>query len=148
MRISDWSSDVCSSDLLIRSSGAFGGLVLSASHNPGGPDEDFGIKYNVSNGGPAPEKVTDAIHARTLSIDSYRILEAGDVDIDALGSTTLGGMTVEVVDPVAGYAELMETLFDFAAIRALIADGFTLSFDSMSAVTGPYAVEIFEKRQC
>src|SRR3546814_5970711 len=86
MRISDWSSDVCSSDLLIRSSGAFGGLVLSASHNPGGPDEDFGIKYNVSNGGPAPEKVTDAIHARTLSIDSYRILEAGDVDIDALGS--------------------------------------------------------------
>ncbi len=131
---------------LIRSSGAFGGLVLSASHNPGGPDEDFGIKYNVSNGGPAPEKVTDAIHARTLAIDSYRIFEANDVDIDTLGSTTLGDMTVEVVDPVAGYAELMEKLFDFTAIRAMIADGFTLSFDSMSAVTGPYAVEIFEKR--
>ncbi|MCB4859191.1 alpha-D-glucose phosphate-specific phosphoglucomutase [Sphingobium sp. PNB] len=131
---------------LIRSSGAFGGLVLSASHNPGGPDEDFGIKYNVSNGGPAPEKVTDAIHARTLAIDSYRIFEANDVDIDTLGSTTLGNMTVEVVDPVAGYAELMEKLFDFTAIRAMIADGFTLSFDSMSAVTGPYAVEIFEKR--
>ncbi|QDC37195.1 alpha-D-glucose phosphate-specific phosphoglucomutase [Sphingobium fuliginis] len=131
---------------LIRSSGAFGGLVLSASHNPGGPDEDFGIKYNVSNGGPAPEKVTDAIHARTLAIDSYRFFEANDVDIDTLGSTTLGDMTVEVVDPVAGYAELMETLFDFTAIRAMIADGFTISFDSMSAVTGPYAVEIFEKR--
>ncbi|KXU31404.1 phosphoglucomutase [Sphingobium sp. 22B] len=131
---------------LIRSSGAFGGLVLSASHNPGGPDEDFGIKYNVSNGGPAPEKVTDAIHARTLAIDSYRIFEANDVDIDTLGSTPLGDMTVEVVDPVAGYAELMEKLFDFTAIRAMIADGFTLSFDSMSAVTGPYAVEIFEKR--
>lgn len=131
---------------LIRSSGAFGGLVLSASHNPGGPDEDFGIKYNVSNGGPAPEKVTDAIHARTLAIDSYRFFEANDVDIDTLGSTTLGDMTVEVVDPVAGYVELMETLFDFTAIRAMIADGFTLSFDSMSAVTGPYAVEIFEKR--
>ena len=131
---------------LIRQSGAFGGLVLSASHNPGGPDEDFGIKYNVSNGGPAPEKVTDAIHARTLSIDSYRILDAADVDIDSIGTSRLGDMTVEVVDPVALYAGLMESLFDFAAIRAMIADGFTLSFDSMSAVTGPYAVEIFERR--
>ena len=131
---------------LIRSSGAFGGLVLSASHNPGGPDEDFGIKYNVSNGGPAPEKVTDAIHARTLTIDSYRILEAGDVDIDTPGTSPLGAMTVEVVDPVAAYADLMETLFDFAGIRAMIANGFALSFDSMSAVTGPYAVEIFERR--
>ncbi|WP_030540621.1 alpha-D-glucose phosphate-specific phosphoglucomutase [Sphingobium sp. DC-2] len=131
---------------LIRSSGAFGGLVLSASHNPGGPDEDFGIKYNVGNGGPAPEKVTDAIHSRTLSIDTYRILEADDVDIDRLGTSRLGDMTVEVVDPVAGYAGLMETLFDFAAIRRMMDEGFTLSFDSMSAVTGPYAVEIFEKR--
>ncbi|MBR2267880.1 alpha-D-glucose phosphate-specific phosphoglucomutase [Sphingobium sp.] len=131
---------------LIRSSGAFGGLVLSASHNPGGPDEDFGIKYNVSNGGPAPEKVTDAIHARTLTIDSYRILDAADVDIDTLGTSQLGAMTVEVVDPVAGYAALMESLFDFPAIRAMIAGGFTLAFDSMSAVTGPYATEIFEKR--
>jgi phosphoglucomutase len=131
---------------LIRSSGAFGGLILSASHNPGGPDEDFGIKYNVSNGGPAPEKVTEAIHARTLTIDHYRILEAGEVDIDTLGTSLLGEMAVEVVDPVAGYADLMEGLFDFGAIRAMIADCFTLSFDSMSAVTGPYAVEIFEKR--
>lgn len=98
---------------LIRSSGAFGGLVLSASHNPGGPDEDFGIKYNVGNGGPAPEKVTDAIHARTLSIDSYRIVDAGDIDIDTLGTRELAGMTVEIVDPVAAYADLMEQLFDF-----------------------------------
>ncbi|WP_311269682.1 alpha-D-glucose phosphate-specific phosphoglucomutase [Sphingobium sp. WCS2017Hpa-17] len=131
---------------LIRSSGAFGGLVLSASHNPGGPDEDFGIKYNIGNGGPAPEKVTDAIAARSLVIDSYKILDAADVDIDAIGTSQLGDMSVEVVDPVAAYADLMESLFDFAAIRAQIAGGFTLAFDSMSAVTGPYAVEIFEHR--
>ncbi len=131
---------------LIRSAGAFGGLVLSASHNPGGPDEDFGIKYNVSNGGPAPEKVTDAIHAHTLAIDSYRIVDAEDIDIDTLGTNQLGGMTVEVVDPVAAYADLMEQLFDFPAIREMIAQGFALSFDAMSAVTGPYATEIFERR--
>lgn len=131
---------------LIRASGAFGGLILSASHNPGGPDEDFGIKYNVGNGGPAPEKVTDAIHARTLAIDSYRISDADDVDIDAIGSSQIGDMAVEVVDPVAAYADMMEQLFDFAAIREMIAQGFTLSFDAMSAVTGPYATEIFERR--
>ena len=131
---------------LIRASGAFGGLVLSASHNPGGPDEDFGIKYNVGNGGPAPEKVTDAIHARTLTIDQYRILDAADVDLDHIGTSRMGDMLVEVVDPVTGYADLMEQLFDFGAIRAMIAGGFTLAFDSMSAVTGPYAVEIFERR--
>ncbi len=131
---------------LIRSSGAFGGLVLSASHNPGGPDEDFGIKYNIGNGGPAPEKVTDAIAARSLVIDRYQILDAADVDIDTIGTSQLGDMRVEVVDPVALYADLMESLFDFAAIRAQIAGGFTLAFDSMSAVTGPYAVEIFERR--
>ncbi|MES2173732.1 MAG: alpha-D-glucose phosphate-specific phosphoglucomutase [Pseudomonadota bacterium] len=131
---------------LIRASGAFGGLVLSASHNPGGPDEDFGIKYNIGNGGPAPEKVTDAIAARSMVIDSYTILEAADVDIDMIGETQLGAMTVEVVDPVTAYADLMESLFDFPAISAQIAGGFTLAFDSMSAVTGPYAVEIFERR--
>ncbi|MFZ2997206.1 alpha-D-glucose phosphate-specific phosphoglucomutase [Sphingobium sp.] len=131
---------------LIRASGAFGGLVLSASHNPGGPDEDFGIKYNVANGGPAPEKVTDAIHARTLTIDHYQILDAADVDIDTIGTTRMGDMDVEVVDPVTLYADLMESLFDFPAIRAKIADGFGIAFDSMSAVTGPYAVEIFERR--
>ncbi|BBF70350.1 alpha-D-glucose phosphate-specific phosphoglucomutase [Sphingomonas bisphenolicum] len=131
---------------LIRASGAFGGLVLSASHNPGGPDEDFGIKYNIGNGGPAPEKVTDAIAARSLVIDSYKILDAADVDIDTIGESQLGDMTVQVVDPVAAYADLMESLFDFAAIRAQIAGSVTLAFDSMSAVTGPYAVEIFERR--
>ncbi|WP_062733048.1 alpha-D-glucose phosphate-specific phosphoglucomutase [Sphingobium abikonense] len=131
---------------LIRSSGAFGGLILSASHNPGGPDEDFGIKYNIGNGGPAPEKVTDAIAARSLVIDRYKILDAADVDIDSLGTRQLGDMVVEVVDPVAAYADLMESLFDFAAIKTMIAGDFTLAFDSMSAVTGPYATEIFERR--
>ncbi|MEA3543467.1 MAG: alpha-D-glucose phosphate-specific phosphoglucomutase [Pseudomonadota bacterium] len=131
---------------LIRASGAFGGLVLSASHNPGGPDEDFGIKYNIGNGGPAPEKVTDAIAARSLIIDRYRIAEAADVDIDSLGTRQIGDMVVDIVDPVAGYADLMASLFDFDAIRAMIAGGFTLAFDSMSAVTGPYAKEIFERR--
>ena len=131
---------------LIRASGAFGGLVLSASHNPGGPDEDFGIKYNIGNGGPAPEKVTDAIAARSLVIDRYRIAEAADVDIDSLGTRQIGDMVVEIVDPVAAYADLMASLFDFDAIRAMIAGGFTLAFDSMSAVTGPYAKEIFERR--
>ncbi len=128
---------------LIRISGAIGGLVLSASHNPGGPTEDFGIKYNVSNGGPAPEKVTEAIHARTLSIDRYLTVAADDIDLDALGTVDVGGMAVEVVDPVAAYADLMERLFDFDAIRRA---GLTIAFDAMSAVTGPYAREILVKR--
>ena len=131
---------------LIRSADAFGGLILSASHNPGGPDEDFGIKYNIGNGGPAPEKVTDAIAARSLVIDRYKIIDGADVDIDRLGVRQLGEMVVEVVDPVAAYADLMESLFDFGAIQALIAGGFSMAFDSMSAVTGPYATEIFERR--
>ncbi|WP_230771377.1 alpha-D-glucose phosphate-specific phosphoglucomutase [Sphingomonas sp. Leaf4] len=131
---------------VIRKRGAIGGLVLSASHNPGGPDEDFGIKYNVSNGGPAPESFTDALYARTLEIDAYVISDAGDVDLDSPGEQMVDGMTVEVIDSVADYAECMEGLFDFDAIRALIAGGFRLSFDSMSAVTGPYATEILERR--
>ncbi|MCW2391345.1 alpha-D-glucose phosphate-specific phosphoglucomutase [Sphingobium sp. B11D3A] len=131
---------------LIRKYGALGGLILSASHNPGGPDEDFGIKYNVSNGGPAPVKVTEAIYTRTQTITQWQMVEAGDIDLDALGTVTVGGMAVEVVDPVADYADLMEELFDFAAIRAMAAGGFTLAFDAMSAVTGPYATEIFERR--
>ncbi|MCM2454576.1 alpha-D-glucose phosphate-specific phosphoglucomutase [Rhizobium sp. CG4] len=131
---------------IIRKYGAFGGIVLSASHNPGGPDEDFGIKYNVDNGGPAPEKITDAIFARTKVIDSYKIADIADIDLDAIGSVDAGGMTVEVIDPVADYAELMESLFDFDAIKTLIAGGFGVIIDSMSAVTGPYAVEILEKR--
>jgi phosphoglucomutase len=131
---------------LIRKREAFGGLILSASHNPGGPDGDFGIKYNVANGGPAPEKITDAIFARTGEIDRYRIAEAADVDLGTLGEQRVGELVVEVVDPVADYAALMERLFDFDAIRAMIAGGFRLSFDAMHAVTGPYAHEILENR--
>lgn len=131
---------------VIRKHKAFGGIILSASHNPGGPDEDFGIKYNIGAGGPAPEAVTEAIFARSREITRYSILEAGDIDLDTLGESALGGMVVQVIDPVADYADLMETLFDFAAIRALFAGGFRMRFDAMSAVTGPYATEILERR--
>ncbi|GEC32047.1 phosphoglucomutase [Sinorhizobium fredii USDA 205] len=131
---------------VIRKYKAFGGIVLSASHNPGGPTEDFGIKYNVGNGGPAPEKVTDAIFDRTRVIDSYKIADVADVNLDAEASHQVENMTVTVIDPVADYAELMESLFDFVAIRKLIAGGFRVVFDAMSAVTGPYAKEIIEKR--
>jgi phosphoglucomutase len=131
---------------VIRRYGAFGGIILSASHNPGGPTEDFGIKYNIGNGGPAPERITEAIYARTKEIEDYKILDVPDVDIDTTGTTDLGGMTVEVIDPVTDYAELMETLFDFPAIRAVFAGGFRMAFDAMSAVTGPYATEILEHR--
>ena len=131
---------------IIRKYKAFGGLVLSASHNPGGPHEDFGIKYNAGNGGPAPEKLTDRIFARSKVIDSYKIADLPDIDLDTVGTFQTGGMTVEVIDPVADYAELMESLFDFAAIKAMFAGGFTIAFDAMHAVTGPYAIEILEKR--
>ncbi len=131
---------------VIRQRKALGGLVLSASHNPGGPDEDFGIKYNIANGGPAPEKVTDAIHANTKTISRWLTVEADDIDLDTLGEVTVGGMTVEVIDSVTVYAALMESLFDFAAIRAAVEGGLSMSFDAMSAVTGPYATEILENR--
>jgi phosphoglucomutase len=131
---------------VIRKYGASGGLILSASHNPGGPDEDFGIKYNIANGGPAPESVTGAIHARTTTIDRWLTVDATDIDLDTPGDVDVGGMTVSVIDPVADYAELMESLFDFAAIRAAVAGGFTMRFDAMGAVTGPYATEILENR--
>ena len=131
---------------IIRLNLASGGLILSASHNPGGPEEDFGIKYNVANGGPAPEAVTDAIYARTQTIDRWLSVETDDIDLDAIGSHNPGGMAVQVIDPVADYAALMESLFDFAAIRRAVAGGFTMAFDAMSAVTGPYAVEILERR--
>ena len=131
---------------VIRKYGASGGLVLSASHNPGGPDEDFGIKYNIANGGPAPEAITEAIYARTQTIDQWRTVDAPDIDLDTLGTMAVAGMAVEVIDPVADYAALMEDLFDFPAIRALVGSGFTMSFDAMSAVTGPYATEILEHR--
>lgn len=131
---------------IIRSRGTDGGLILSASHNPGGADADFGLKYNTPNGGPAPEAVTDRIHAATRTITSYRVAESADIDLGTLGPTRLGGTEIEVIDPVADYAALMERLFDFAAIRALFARGFTLRFDAMHAVTGPYAIEILENR--
>ena len=129
---------------VIRKHGAFGGIVLSASHNPGGPDGDFGIKYNIDNGGPAPEKITEAVYAHTQSLSAYRISDAPAVNLDALGTSTLEGMQVEVIDPVADYAELMGRLFDFDAIRALFASGFRMKFDGMCAVSGPYAKAIIE----
>jgi phosphoglucomutase len=131
---------------LIRKRKTDGGLILSASHNPGGPDEDFGLKYNTPNGGPAPENVTDRIFGATKTIASYKIVETTDLDLSTLGTTKLGNMTVEVVDPVADYAQLMESLFDFDALEALFRSGFTLSFDAMHAVTGPYAKAILEDR--
>ncbi|MGI3184940.1 alpha-D-glucose phosphate-specific phosphoglucomutase [Nioella aestuarii] len=131
---------------LIRKRRADGGLILSASHNPGGVDEDFGLKYNGPNGGPATEAVTAQIYARTMDISSYRILEADAVQIDALGESHLGDMAVEIVDPVSDYAELMEELFDFGAIAGLFSGGFRMCFDAMHAVTGPYAREILENR--
>ncbi|QDZ10995.1 alpha-D-glucose phosphate-specific phosphoglucomutase [Devosia ginsengisoli] len=129
---------------IIRHYKALGGLVLSASHNPGGPEGDFGIKYNIGNGGPAPEKITEAVYARSKVIDSYKTVDAGDIDLAAVGTQKVGDMVVEVIDPVADYARLMETLFDFEAIRGLFASGFRMTFDAMSAVTGPYAHAILE----
>ncbi len=131
---------------LIRLNKTDGGIIMSASHNPGGPEEDFGVKFNMPNGGPAPEAVTEAMYARTQEIVEYRMLDAQDVDLGRLGRVSLGGMVVDVVDPVADYAALMESLFDFGAIRAMFAGGFRMRVDSMCAVTGPYAVEILENR--
>lgn len=129
---------------LIRQHQAYGGIVLSASHNPGGPDGDFGIKYNVGNGGPAPEKVTEAVYARTQALTHYRTSDAADIDIDRLGMQTVEEMVVQVIDPVTDYAALMQTCFDFAAIRRLFAGGFRMRFDAMNAVGGPYARHIIE----
>jgi phosphoglucomutase len=131
---------------VIRKYQTFGGIILSASHNPGGPDGDFGIKYNASNGGPAPEKTTDAIFANSKQISSYKILDAPDVPLDQVGSYHLGDMQVEVINAVTDYADLMASLFDFDAIRALLQGGFRIKFDAMHAVTGPYAQEILINR--
>ena len=129
---------------VIRKHGASGGLILSASHNPGGPDGDFGIKYNIANGGPAPEKLTEAMFARTEAITQYRISDSADIDLDQPGTVHVEQMVVEVIDPVADYAELMQQLFDFDAIRALFAGGLRICFDGMHAVSGPYATAILE----
>lgn len=132
---------------VIRKHQAFGGIILSASHNPAGPTEDFGIKYNVRNGGPAPENITDAIFANTQTISSYQILDDSDVALDAIGSQKLANMDIDIIDPVADYAELMASLFDFDAIRALLSsDSFQMRFDAMHAITGPYGKEILENR--
>ena len=131
---------------LIRLNKADGGVILSASHNPGGPEEDFGVKFNMPNGGPAPESVTEAIYSRTTTLADYRIWEGQDIDLAQIGRQHIGDMAVDVVDPVADYAALMEGLFDFPAIRALFQRGFRMRMDAMNAVTGPYAVEILENR--
>ena len=131
---------------LIRLYNARGGIILSASHNPGGPDEDFGIKFNTPNGGPAPEKVTESIYTASLHINRYRTLDSADINLDRLGTEFVGDMEVEIVDPVRAYADLMEQLFDFSQIRALFQSGFRMRFDAMHAVTGPYAREILENR--
>ncbi len=130
---------------LIRQRKADGGIILSASHNPGGPEEDFGMKYNMANGGPATESVTDRILEETRTINFYQIVEAPDLDLSKLGIQQLGQMIAEVVDPVRDYHSLMETLFDFDAIRDLLASGFSITVDAMHAVTGPYAKAILEK---
>ena len=132
---------------VIRKYGAAGGFVLSASHNPGGPDEDFGIKFNAANGGPAPEGFTNAVYARTLEISEYRTTDTPEVDLDTLGESRIGDMVVEVIDPVTDYAELLEQLFDFGLIQgALKAGSLSICFDAMHAITGPYARRILVER--
>ncbi len=132
---------------VIRKQKAFGGIILSASHNPGGPDGDFGIKYNLGNGGPANETFTDAVYQRTQEISAYRLVESTDIDLACLGDSQIGAMRVSVIDPVADYAELLESLFDFERIAGLLArPEFRMRFDAMHAVNGPYAHAILEGR--
>jgi phosphoglucomutase len=131
---------------IIRKYQAFGGIILSASHNPGGPDADFGIKFNAANGGPASEELTDAIFQQSREIEQYHILDSADVDLGRIGSQSFGDMHIEVIDPVDDYAQLMEQLFDFEQIRALLTSGtFSMRFDGMNAITGPYAHRILEQ---
>ncbi len=132
---------------IIRKYNAFGGIILSASHNPGGPNADFGIKYNAANGGPAAENITEAIYKLSLDISEYQIIETADIDLDSIGEQKIAEMIVEIIDPVSDYADLMEQLFDFEAMRTLLGSGkFSMSFDAMNAITGPYAREILENR--
>lgn len=132
---------------IIRKYQAFGGIILSASHNPAGEDGDFGIKFNTSNGGPAPERITQAIFDNSLTIENYDISNAPDVALDKVGRQQLSEMTVDIIDAVNDYADLMETIFDFNQIRDLLAQAhFSMRFDAMHAVTGPYAKEILENR--
>ncbi|PHS68997.1 MAG: alpha-D-glucose phosphate-specific phosphoglucomutase [Methylophaga sp.] len=132
---------------IIRKYKAFGGIILSASHNPAGPDGDFGIKYNVSNGGPAPENITDSIFTNTKTLTSYLIVDEDDISLETIGSQSLAGMSIDIIDPVSDYAELMTELFDFEAIKTLISSNdFRMCFDAMHAITGPYAKEILQNR--
>jgi phosphoglucomutase len=132
---------------VIRKHGACGGLILSASHNPGGVDGDFGVKFNAANGGPAPEAMTEAIYAASRTLRSYDIVDAAEVGIDEIGRFQLGRTRIEVIDPVADYAALMERLFDFERMASVLQDGrLRLRFDAMNAVTGPYAHDILERR--
>jgi phosphoglucomutase len=131
---------------LIRKRGAAGGLLFTASHNRGGPDGDFGIKYDAANGGPAPEGLMSEVYSRTQVIDRWMTVDRPDIDLDQLGIVEVAGIPVEVIDPVADYTALMEQLFDFPLIREAVANGFTMAFDAMNGITGPYAVEILERR--
>lgn len=131
---------------LIRRRGTDGGIILTASHNAGGPQGDFGIKFNVSNGGPAPEAVTDRIARIAASIQQYAIEDDGVISLDRRGTYQIAQMHVDVIDPIADYAMLLESLFDFAAIREMFYNGFRMRFDAMHAVTGPYAIEILQRR--
>ncbi len=133
---------------VIRKYAATGGIILSASHNPGGPQEDFGIKFNGSNGGPAPEQLTSAIYQRSQQIEQYKTLQREDVNLDKVGTVDLEeGASIKIIDPVSDYADLMQSIFDFSEMSRLLANGeFRLCFDAMHAVTGPYATEILENR--
>ncbi len=131
---------------VIRHYQTFGGIILSASHNPAGPTEDFGIKYNTANGGPAPEKITEAIFAKSKIITQYKVADFADIDLDTIAETQLDNFSVQVINAVIDYADLMAQLFDFSAIKSLLQSGFTLKFDAMHAVTGPYAKEILVQR--
>ncbi len=137
-------STPASSKILLKNK-ADGSLVLSASHNPGGVDGDFGIKYAVKSGGQCSSKISDAIYARTKEISSYKIYDCADVDLSKIGVQYIGDMEIEIVDPINDYVEMMKDIFDFDAIKALFKSGFTMVFDAMNAVTGPYAIKIFEE---
>lgn len=131
---------------VIRKYKADGAIILSASHNPGGPKGDFGVKYNIAAGGPAPESITDKIYEESCQITHYNIADFADISLDEIGKYNIEGLEVEIMDSVSDYAELMEELFDFDAIRALFANGFSIVFDGMHAITGPYAQDILENR--
>lgn len=132
---------------LIRMHKAVGGIILSASHNPGGPNGDFGIKFNISNGGPAPTSFTDAVYETSQTIDQYTTIESDDIDLSKIQTTKIANMQVDIIDSATDYANLMEQLFDFNKIKSLFTSGrLNICFDAMHAVTGPYAKEIFEKR--